>query len=116
MTTHITSGKVAIVGAAHTDRIGKLPEHSRLSIHAEAARNALADAGLSLKDVDGIFSAVATPNEISEYLNITPRYVDGTSVGGLFLYHDGGPCCSGDCSRVLRCRADHSWRKRQELD
>lgn len=105
MTKHKYSGKVAIVGAAHTDKIGKLPEHSRLSLHAQAARNALEDAGLNLKDVDGIFSAVATPNEISEYLNITPRYVDGTSVGGcsyiMMVGHAVAAIMAGFCETAL---------------
>jgi len=115
MSTHSTSGNAAIVGAAHTDRIGKLPEHSRLSIHAEAARNALADAGLSLKEVDGIFSAVATPNEISEYLNITPRYVDGTSVGGcsyiMMVGHAVAAIMAGLCdvALIIHGESGKSW-------
>ena len=39
---------VIIAGAAETDRVGKLPGHSTLQLHTEAALNALADAGLSV--------------------------------------------------------------------
>ncbi len=80
--------KVAIVGAAETDKLGTQPGISRLALHAQAARNALADAGLSLNDVDGLLCAGSSPREVIEYLGIVPRYVDGTSVGGCsFMIH-----------------------------
>lgn len=82
-------GRVAIVGAAESDEVGRLPGKSALALHAEAARNALADAGLSKGDVDGVFSAGRWMSaETAEYLGITPRYVDGTLIGGCsFLAH-----------------------------
>ena len=43
---------VAIVGVAESDEIGKVENKSSLQHHAEAAYNALDDAGLSIKDVD----------------------------------------------------------------
>ncbi|TMF09149.1 MAG: hypothetical protein E6I38_06360, partial [Chloroflexi bacterium] len=49
--------KVAIVGADESDEIGIVPHKSTLQLHAEAARNALEDAGIALSEVDGIFSA-----------------------------------------------------------
>ncbi len=51
------SGSVAIVGVAESDEIGKVPHKSALQHHAEAAYNALEDAGLSKHDVDGLFTA-----------------------------------------------------------
>ena len=36
---------------------GKLPHKSAFMLHAEAARNALADAGLAVQDVDAVFTA-----------------------------------------------------------
>ena len=45
---------VIIAGAAETDAVGKLPDHSTLQLHLEAAVNAVADAGLTLRDIDGI--------------------------------------------------------------
>ena len=98
------SRSCAIVGAAETDRIGKLGM-SRLALHAEAAKNALADAGLKLSDVDGLFTTVAGPNELSEYLGIVPRFVDGTGVGGcsymIFVRHAVAAIAAGDCDVAL---------------
>ena len=51
---------VIIAGAAETDEIGRLPGKSTLGLHLEAARNAVADAGLTMKDIDGI-ATVAAP-------------------------------------------------------
>src|SRR5256885_12898222 len=76
-------GRVAIVGAAEADEHGKLPHKSASQLHAEAARNALADAGLGKDDVDAVFSAgLWMGSETAEYLGIRPRYVDGTQIGG----------------------------------
>jgi acetyl-CoA acetyltransferase len=78
--------KVAIVGADESDEIGIVPHKSTLQLHAEAARNALEDAGIALSEVEGIFSAGAagwSPTlQIAEYLGIQPKYTDSTSVGG----------------------------------
>ena len=81
-------GKVAIVGASESDAIGVLPEKSTLTLHAEAARNALNDAGLSIADVDGLFTAGVTSVQLGEYIGVVPRYSDGTNVGGCsFIMH-----------------------------
>ena len=79
---------VIIAGAAETDRLGRLPDHSTLQLHVEGALNAVADAGLSLRDIDGFATAVETPQQVCHYLGITPTWVDGTSVGGCsFMLH-----------------------------
>jgi acetyl-CoA acetyltransferase len=83
------SGKFAIVGVAESDEMGILPHKSALQLHAEAARNAVADAGLSKTDIDAVFSAGRMlAVETAEYLGIRPRYIDGTIVGGCsFIMH-----------------------------
>jgi len=80
---------VIIAGAAETDRLGKLPGHSTLQLHIEGALNAVADAGLSLRDIDGIATVSAPgPVQVAHALGITPSWIDGTSVGGTsFLLH-----------------------------
>ncbi len=85
----MSRGRVAIVGAAESDEMGRLPHKSAFALHAEAARNALADAGLVKDDVDGVFSAgLWMASETAEYMGIRPRYVDGTQIGGCsFLAH-----------------------------
>ncbi|MBM3220117.1 MAG: thiolase [Candidatus Rokubacteria bacterium] len=72
-----------IVGVDESDEIGVLPGKSQLSLHLEAITNAVRDAGLKVGDVDGIFTAGQhSPALLGEALGVTPRYVDGTSVGG----------------------------------
>ncbi|MBI4496406.1 MAG: thiolase [Chloroflexi bacterium] len=81
---------VAIVGVDESDEIGRLPNKSALQLHAEAARNALADAGIGKEEVDGLFTAGISPIAIGEYLGIRPRFTDATAVGGgSFLVHVG---------------------------
>ena len=45
---------IAIVGAAETTRLGVIPDMSQIQLHADAALNAMADAGLKPADIDGI--------------------------------------------------------------
>jgi acetyl-CoA acetyltransferase len=80
---------VIIAGAAETDEIGRLPNTSVLGLHIEAARNAVADAGLTMKDIDGIATVSAPgPVQVAHALGIYPGWLDGTGVGGTsFLLH-----------------------------
>lgn len=80
---------IVIAGAAETGEIGKLPHRSTLGLHLEAAHNALADAGLTKDEIDGI-ATVGTPGpiQVAHALGITPTWLDGTGVGGSsFLFH-----------------------------
>ena len=80
---------VIIAGAAETDEIGRLPNISTLGLHIEAARNAVADAGLTMRDIDGIATVSAPgPVQVAHALGIYPDWIDGTGVGGTsFLLH-----------------------------
>ena len=79
---------VAVVGAAETTKMGKIPDVSVLGLHADAALNAMKDAGLKPSDIDGVATAGLSPVELAQYLGITPTYADGTSVGGCsFMLH-----------------------------
>jgi len=73
---------VVIAGAAETARIGVIPELSAIELHAEAARAAARDAGIALRDVDGIAASTPFVYEVSDALGLRPRWVDGTNVGG----------------------------------
>ncbi len=79
-------GSTAIVGVAESD-LGIVADGlTELDLIGQAATTALADAGLSKDDVDGIFCAssfLATPTlHAAEYLGIRPRYSDATNIGG----------------------------------
>jgi acetyl-CoA acetyltransferase len=77
------SNSACIVGVDESDEIGILPGKSQLTLHLEAIANAVRDAGLNIRDVDGIFTAGQhSPSLLGEALGVTPRYVDGTTVGG----------------------------------
>lgn len=97
--------QVAVVGAAETTRLGVIPDMSQLQLHADAALNAMADAGLKPSDIDGIATAVETPQQIAHYLGITPTWADGTSVGGcsfmLHVRHAAAAIEAGLCKTVL---------------
>jgi acetyl-CoA acetyltransferase len=85
----VSDAGVIIAGAAETNEIGKLPNQSTLGLHIEAALNAVADAGLTMKDIDGIATVSAPgPVQVAHALGIYPDWLDGTGVGGTsFLLH-----------------------------
>ncbi len=95
----------AIVGAAESDEIGVVEHKSALQHHAEAAHNALADAGLTKDDVDGLFSAGFSTLATGEYLGIRPRFTDTTAVGGssfvIFMAHAVAAINAGYCEVAL---------------
>lgn len=96
---------VAIAGAAETTKMGRIPDMSVIGLHADAALNAMADAGLSPKDIDGVACAGISPVELAHYLGITPTYADGTAVGGcsfmLHVRHAAAAINEGLCNTVL---------------
>ena len=99
------SRTAAIVGVAESDEIGTVPHKSALALHAEAAHNALADAGLTRADVDGLLTAGYANYDLADYLGIAPRYTDTTTVGGAsFVIHVGhaaNAIASGLCEVAL---------------
>ncbi len=96
---------IAIVGAAETTEMGRIPDLSQIGLHADAALNAMQDAGLKPSDIDGIATAGETPTTIAHYLGLTPKWVDGTAVGGcsfmIHVRHAAAAIESGLCSTVL---------------
>lgn len=96
---------VAIIGAAETDALGVIPDKSMAELHAEAAYNALRDAGIDKSEVDAVLCARPSPTEMAHYMGITPRFVDGTSVGGcsfmLHVRHAAAAIASGLCDVAL---------------
>jgi acetyl-CoA acetyltransferase len=96
---------IAVVGAAETTRLGKIADMSVIGLHADGALNALADAGLKPRDIDGVATAGESPTAIAHYLGITPTWVDGTSVGGcsfmLHVRHAAAAINAGLCNTVL---------------
>lgn len=98
-------GSVAIVGAAETTELGRIPDLSDLGLNADAALNAMADMGIGPKDIDGVATAGARPTDLAHYLGITPKWADGTSVGGcsfmLHVRHAAAAINEGLCETVL---------------
>ena len=101
-------GKACIAGAfEHPTR--KAPEKTVAQLHAECARGALLDAGLTLKDVDGYFCAGDAPGlgamNMADYMGLRCRHVDSTDTGGssylLHVSHAAQAIAAGKCDVAL---------------
>ena len=75
-------GDLAIVGASESTEIGTVPDMSSTGLALDAAANALADAGLTSADIDGITTGYFPVADISMLLGIRPKWADNTVVGG----------------------------------
>ncbi|MDZ8275039.1 hypothetical protein R2Q81_03645 [Microbacterium aquimaris] len=103
--TSMHGGDIAIVGAAETETVGSLPDTSMIDLHAGAAIRAMADAGVTIEDIDGVASPRPFAHEVADYLGIRPRWVDGTMVGGcsymLLVRHAAAAIAAGAATTVL---------------
>ena len=82
--------KAAAIVGIHEHPSRYAPDKSELQIQAESAIEALKDAGLEKKDVDGLYSSSTGMGilGLADYLNLNPRNIDSTSVGGgSFEFH-----------------------------
>lgn len=97
--------QVAIIGAAETDTVGRIPNITQLGLHAQAARNAIRDAGIDKSQIDGLACAGESVVAVADYLDIQPSYVDGTSIGGssfmIHVAHAVAALTAGYCNYVL---------------
>jgi acetyl-CoA acetyltransferase len=107
---HPLKGKTAIAGIA-TAGTGEAPGHSAIELLGEAAIMAVADAGLRLEDIDGLFTATSShafPTlSVAEYLGLKPHFFDGTNVGGssfeMHLLQAALALDAGLCDAALVC-------------
>src|ERR1700746_391898 len=87
----------------------KADDQSVAQLHAESAKGALEDAGLTKKDIDGYFCAGDAPGlgplSMADYMGLRLRHVDSTDCGGSsYLIHVGHAAeaiAIGKCSIAL---------------
>jgi acetyl-CoA acetyltransferase len=77
-------GQTAIIGIGELPTRRTYPGRSMYGLCAEAARIAIADAGLSKADIDGLIveGGNTTPASMADYLQIRPNYSVGVSMQG----------------------------------
>jgi len=102
------SAKAYIAGAfEHPTR--KAVDKTIAQLHAEVARGALADAGLTKDDVDGFFCDSTAPGlggmSLAEYMGLNLKYTDTSETGGssyqVHVGHAAAAIAAGKCSVAL---------------
>ena len=101
-------GRAYIVGAfEHPTR--KAPDKSVAQLHAESARGAILDAGLSKEDIDGYFCSSDAPGlgplSMIDYMGLNVRHMDSTETGGssyvVHVAHAAQAIALGKCNVAL---------------
>ena len=103
-------GRIAIVGVG-TAGCGEAKGMSDLEILSQAAKAAVEDAGLAIRDMDGLCTAnlhaSTWPQHVVEHLGMRPKFVEGTNIGGsAFVAHQLPSMMAlhlGICDAVLVC-------------
>ena len=100
-------GKAAVAGV-YEHPLRWAPHKTQYQIMAESARGALDDAGLSIKDVDGLFTSGVSGMGIvslAEHLNLNPDFLDSNSIGGSSFVshtaHAAAAIAAGYCNVAL---------------
>lgn len=104
-----TRGVAAIVGVAEEVSASGVIDVPLRELEARVITAALADAGLSLRDVDGLCTCTGGTLmhsvELAEYLGIAPRFTDATQTGGasygLYVEHAAAAIAAGEAETVV---------------
>jgi acetyl-CoA C-acetyltransferase len=99
----------ACIAGAYEHPLRKAPDTSLADLHAQVATGALADAGLGLGDVDGLFVSGDAPGigalTLTDHLGLRVRHVDSTDTGGsspiVAVGHAAQAIAAGKCSVAL---------------
>jgi acetyl-CoA acetyltransferase len=121
---HALRGASAIVGAGLAGLRGEALGYSHLDLLSQAAYRALADCGMTLGDVDGLFTANSVNFlpvlSTAEYLGIRPGYVDGTNIGGSsfldFVLSATVALNAGSCNVALICYGSNQRSARHSVN
>lgn len=108
----------AFITGAYDTAIGQLPGSSCMALHAQAAIGAIRDAGLQLKDIDGVLCAYSFTEPhlmlgsvFCEYLGIHPGTCFAIQAGGasacIMIMQAAALVASGQCNHVLVVTGDN---------
>ena len=112
-------GKAAIIGFAEMAPQKGAGGKSPLGIIGEVARDAITDAGLEKKDLDGLLTGMAIgdysvlwPSVVADYLHLQPKYFNQVELGGAsaagMVWRAAAAIEAGMCENVL-CVLGDSW-------
>src|SRR5467141_984571 len=99
----------AYIGGVYEHPTRKADDKSLAQLHAESARGALEDAGLTRGDVDGYFCAGDAPGlgglSMVDYMGLKLRHMDTTETGGssyvIHVGHAAEAIAAGRCNVAL---------------
>lgn len=98
----------AYIAGIYEHPLREMPDHTIWDIHTEVALGALADAGLTMADVDAVFcdgTAGFGVLTLCDHFGVRPRFVDSTETGGSsYLAHVGhaaAAIAAGKCNVAL---------------
>lgn len=108
----------AVISGVYSTRVGELRESSCMSLHAEAAKGAIFDAGLGKADIDGVLCAYSfvephlmLSSVFCEYFGLSPHFNSAIEAGGatsvIQIIQAAALVRSGMCRHVLCVTGDN---------
>lgn len=108
----------AFITGAYDTRVGELVGSTCMGLHAEAAFGAIKDAGLEVKDIDGVLCAYSLTEPhlmlasvFCEYAGIHPNFCAAIQAGGasacIMIMQAAALVASGQCANVLVVTGDN---------
>jgi acetyl-CoA C-acetyltransferase len=105
----MTTNDRAYIAGVYEHPTRKADDKSLAQLHAEVAKGALDDAGLTKNDVDGYFCAGDAPGlgplSMADYMGLKLRHLDSTETGGssyvIHVAHAADAIKAGKCSVAL---------------
>ena len=101
----------AVVGIAEMRPTRNHPEEREIDLMAALAAEAIADAGMSHDEVDGVLTfppfgvSMLFPSMLAEYLGLRPRYADQVDLGGAsaagMVWRAAAAIAAGECETVV---------------
>jgi acetyl-CoA acetyltransferase len=108
----------ACITGVYDTAVGELPGSSCMGLHADAARGAAKDAGVSFDDIDGVLCGYSLTEPhmmlssvLCEYAGLRPSFTSAIQAGGatgaIMVMHAAALVESGRCRHVLCVAGDN---------
>ena len=126
-TLEVQEGMNAAIAGVGESAVGVVPGRSTLQLQTDAARAATRDAGLTLRDIDGLITVPVSVEAwsvpcavVASHLGLAPRYLSTVNLAGAsgaaMIHHAALAIASGEATTVLCVAGQNLLSSAKEAD